>query len=75
MHPTITAALERVAALEGCESTALPPLGETVDPEALGSLLESTDDVAVRFEYDGYRIAIRPEPREVEVVEVIDGVR
>jgi hypothetical protein len=75
MHPAITAALERVATLEGCESTALPPLGDTVDPEALGSLLESTGDVTVRFQYDGYRIAIGPEPREVEVVEVVDGVR
>ncbi|SEQ75330.1 HalOD1 output domain-containing protein [Natrinema salaciae] len=72
MHPTIAAVLERVAALEGRSPTALPPLYDTVDPEALASLLESDGDVTVCFEYDGYRIVIGPTPHEVEV---IDGTR
>lgn len=75
MHPTIAAVLERVAALENRSPTNLPPLYETVDPEALGSLLESTEDVSVCLEYDGYRIVIGPDPREVEVVEVVDRVQ
>jgi len=37
MHPTLATALERIAAREGCAVTALPPLYDTIDPEALAT--------------------------------------
>ncbi|RKD85002.1 HalOD1 output domain-containing protein, partial [Halopiger aswanensis] len=45
MHPTLTAVLERISTHEDCDRTALPPLYEAVDPEAVTSLLESNTDV------------------------------
>ncbi|AXR76619.1 hypothetical protein AArc1_0275 [Natrarchaeobaculum sulfurireducens] len=49
--------------------TDLPPVSDTVDPEAVGALLESGTDVTVRFEYAGYRVVIGPELEAVEVIE------
>ncbi|MEY7849944.1 HalOD1 output domain-containing protein [Natrarchaeobius sp. A-rgal3] len=69
MHPALATALARVAAREGCRGTTLPPLYETVDTEALVSLLESDADVMVRFEYEGYRVVIGPRPLEVAVID------
>ncbi|MEY7849287.1 HalOD1 output domain-containing protein [Natrarchaeobius sp. A-rgal3] len=69
MHPALATVLARVAAREGCRGTALPPLYESVDTDALVSLLESEADVTVRFEYEGYRIVIGPRPLEVGVID------
>ncbi|SER81524.1 HalOD1 output domain-containing protein [Natrinema salaciae] len=72
MHPALVTALARIAAREGCAPTALPPLYEAVDPEALAAVLESNGDVTVRFAYGDYRVVIGPGPHEVTV---IDGAR
>ncbi|MWV41719.1 HalOD1 output domain-containing protein [Natrialba sp. INN-245] len=72
MHPAISTVLERVAARDECDRTALPPLYEAVDPGALAAVLESNADVTVRFVYAGYRVVIDTDPLEVEV---IDGDR
>lgn len=72
MHPALATALSRISAREGCDRSALPPLYEAVDPEALAAVLESNADVSVRFEYGDYRVVIGPGPREVAV---IDGDR
>ncbi|MEY7852051.1 HalOD1 output domain-containing protein [Natrarchaeobius sp. A-rgal3] len=69
MHPALATVLARVAAREGRRGMALPPLYETVDTDALVSLLESPADVTVRFEYEGYQIVIGPGPLEAEVVD------
>ncbi|RQG94795.1 HalOD1 output domain-containing protein [Natrarchaeobius oligotrophus] len=68
MHPALGTAFDRVAAREGREATALPPLYEAVDPESLTALLESPSAVTVRFAYAGYVIVIGPSPHEVEVI-------
>ncbi|MEY7850141.1 HalOD1 output domain-containing protein [Natrarchaeobius sp. A-rgal3] len=68
MHPALATALARIAAREGCERTALPPLYESVDTEALVSLLESPADVTVRFEYEGYEVVIESGSLEVAVI-------
>ncbi|WP_408960497.1 HalOD1 output domain-containing protein [Natrinema sp. 74] len=68
MHPTLTTVLERISVREGCDPTALPPLYEAVDPEAATSLLESSTDIVVRFDYVGYRVAIGPDSHEVTVI-------
>lgn len=72
MHPALTTVLERISVHEDCDRTALPPLYEAVDPEAVASLLESSTDIVVRFDYGGYRVVIGPDPHEVTV---IDGDR
>ncbi|WP_049921377.1 HalOD1 output domain-containing protein [Halopiger djelfimassiliensis] len=71
MHSALATALTRIAAGEGCDRTALPPLYEAVDPEALAAVLESNADVTVRFEYGGYRVVVGSDP----TVAVIDGDR
>ncbi|AFO55738.1 MULTISPECIES: HalOD1 output domain-containing protein [Natrinema] len=69
MHPALATALDRIAARKGCAPTALPPLYEAVDPEALAAVLESNPDVTVRFEYAGYRVVLGPGPDEVGVID------
>jgi len=61
MHPTLATALERIAAREGCDVLELPPLYDTIDPEALTAVLESDAKVSVCFEYCGYRVIVGPE--------------
>jgi len=69
MNPTLALALERIAAREGCDVLELPPLYDTIDPEALTSLLESDTDLMVCFEYCGYRVLIDTNPLEVNILE------
>ncbi|EMA46565.1 HalOD1 output domain-containing protein [Halobiforma nitratireducens] len=69
MHQSLVTALDRIAAYEDRDPTALPPLYEAVDTEALTALLESPGPVAVRFEYTSYEIVIGPDPQEVTVLE------
>lgn len=52
-----------VAAEEGVEEMALPPLASVIDPDALNELLESMDDTEqtdarVQFEYYDYTVQI-----------------
>ena len=68
MYPAIDVALTRIAAREGCDVADLPPLYETVDPEAVGAVLESGTDVIVRFDYEGYRVVIGPGRDDAEVI-------
>lgn len=51
---------EEIAALEGTRPTALPPLYEAVDPDALAAVVDSApaDGTTVRFGYCGYTVRI-----------------
>ncbi|WP_049924185.1 HalOD1 output domain-containing protein [Halopiger djelfimassiliensis] len=69
MHPALVTALERIAAREGRDPTALPPLYEAVDPDAVTAVLESNPGVTVRFAYAGYRVVIGPGPDEIGVID------
>jgi hypothetical protein len=54
--------VEAVAAREGVDVTALPPLHEVIDPEILESLSGSGDNdpsTQVTFRYCGYRVTAR----------------
>lgn len=58
------AVVEAVAALTDRAVTDLPPLGESVDSDALDALVTdrgrpSGDDTVVRFHYDGARVTVR----------------
>ncbi|WP_049921373.1 HalOD1 output domain-containing protein [Halopiger djelfimassiliensis] len=68
MHSALATVLTRIAAHEDRDRTALPPLYDAIDPEALTTVLESNADVTVRFEYEGYRVVIGPHPDEVTVI-------
>lgn len=61
--PSLTI-VEQVAALEGTDPIALPPLNDAIDPDALDSLVQSSapDDprtpAAVHFTYCGYDVHV-----------------
>lgn len=62
-HTLALSVVRSVAIASNQESTDLPPLGETIDAEALESLIDSsiTDfdaSLEVVFEYDGYLVHI-----------------
>lgn len=55
---TLYRILETVADAEGTDIMELPPLGETVDADAIQKLLDSTERVRVEFDYAGYGVLI-----------------
>ncbi|QRV17800.1 hypothetical protein JMJ58_22475 (plasmid) [Haloterrigena salifodinae] len=60
----VYAVVSAVAEAEGVDPVDLPPLYETIDPEALNDLLSSRDDstvATVEFEYAGYAVTVRGE--------------
>lgn len=54
--PPSTRIIEAIAEREGVDQTELPPLFDTVDPEALDTL--AADGVGISFDYAGYRIEV-----------------
>ncbi|MFB6139006.1 MAG: HalOD1 output domain-containing protein [Halosimplex sp.] len=63
---SIAEIVSAVADDAGVDPVELPPLGETVDPDALVDLLAADSAVAVSFEYVGRRVEIGSD-REVRV--------
>lgn len=63
-HRVSTAVIEAVAEYAECDPDELPPLYNTVDPDALDRLFESKGGLAPReggtvgFNYAGYRVRI-----------------
>ncbi len=57
-----TEIVQRVATVTGREVTQLPPLYETIDPEALDAVIDSatTDEssLALRFAYSGCQVLV-----------------
>lgn len=65
----VYAVLSAVADAEGVDPVALPPLYETIDPEALNTLFTARPEAAVEtvtFQYTGYDVVVRGNG-EVEV--------
>lgn len=54
-----------VADAEGVSPLELPPLYETIDPDALGAIFrhDTRPDVAVTFPYAGYTVVVRGDDR------------
>ncbi|MBX0293318.1 HalOD1 output domain-containing protein [Haloarcula nitratireducens] len=50
--------VDRIAAREGVEPTALPTLSEYTDPAALNALLEATESIEVTLELYGYEVTV-----------------
>jgi hypothetical protein len=68
--PTCTAVIEAVAAVSDRDATDLPPLYESIDPDALNMLFDPVDDhsdrpLAVSFTYFGYRVRVDRDAVEV----------
>lgn len=62
-EPPSMAIVEAVAAALDCEPTALPPLGDRLEPEALDRLLErsadlGSDPVRLSFTYAGVEVTV-----------------
>jgi len=54
-----TAVVEAIGAVSNTEPTALPPLAETIDPDALDSLFKSPDNAGrIVFDYADYTVAV-----------------
>ena len=50
--------LRKVASYEECDVTDLPALQDAIDMDALAALVESSDEVEVRFSYTGYEVNV-----------------
>lgn len=63
----VVAIVEAVAAVTNRAPTAMPPLYETVDPEALADLVTSARDrpVEVSFAYEGCQVSVSSDRRVV----------
>ena len=63
--PASEAVVERIAKCEGVEPTELPPLYETVDPDALNSLVSHARGgkatLRLRFRYFSYEVTVTEE--------------
>lgn len=53
-----TAVVCHVASVTDSDPTALPPLYDAIDPEALNRLVDGSDELVVEFEYDGFRVTV-----------------
>lgn len=53
--------LTEVAETRNIDPLDLPPLGESIDADALQSLVESSESIRIVFEYDGYEVAVSNE--------------
>lgn len=56
----VVTVVETVAAVSGSDPTAMPPLYDTVDPEALTALVASARDrpVEISFTYEACRVTV-----------------
>lgn len=55
---TLYRILEGVAEAESTDIMELPPLGDTIDADAIQKLLDSTERVRVEFDYAGYAVLV-----------------
>lgn len=65
-----------IAALEGVGPTELPPLAETVDPDALDRVFSSSTEAngSISFEFAGYEVTVSSDGK-LEIVPGRDAVR
>ncbi|WP_416841557.1 HalOD1 output domain-containing protein [Haloferax sp. DFSO52] len=57
-EPLSTNVVMSIAAIEDIRPTQLPPLAGTIDPDALNTLFECSDDAFLSFSYAGYRVTL-----------------
>nr|WP_225317676.1 HalOD1 output domain-containing protein [Haloferax sp. CBA1150] len=57
-EPLSTNVVMSIAAIEDIRPTQLPPLAGTIDPDALNTLFEQSDDAIISFSYAGYRVTL-----------------
>lgn len=57
------AVIETMAEVAGCDTTALGPLNDTVDPDALDSVLTSRQSVTVELAHEHFEITANSDGR------------
>lgn len=57
ISPTV-AVIHAIEEIEETESTALPPLYESIDPDALDQICRSLESGHVSFTYSGYKVTV-----------------
>ena len=67
LRPSV-ALVEAVAREAGCHPVDLPPLYDTLDPDALDQLLPIADEGELTVQYHGYEVTLR----DVEHIVVTD---
>lgn len=51
--------ISETASIEGVDPTDLPPLYNSVDPDALEQMVESLDETCtIKFDYSGYSVTV-----------------
>ena len=75
-EPVTTSVIVSVAAVDGAEPTALPPLHRTIDTDALEAVVcsahEADTPLRVSFRYAGYRITVESDG-SIAIGEAADG--
>ncbi|ELZ97955.1 hypothetical protein C440_01868 [Haloferax mucosum ATCC BAA-1512] len=57
-EPLSTNVVLSIAAIEDVQPTQLPPLANTIDPDALDSVFGCSNDAILSFSYAGYRVTL-----------------
>lgn len=57
--------IEEVAKEKGVDAVEIPPLYDTIDPNALDSLFQNTDSGSVHFIYCGYDVSVFSDGRVI----------
>ncbi|KAB1185049.1 MULTISPECIES: HalOD1 output domain-containing protein [Haloferax] len=57
-EPLSTNVVLSIAAIEDIRPTQLPPLAQTIDPDALDTVFKCSDDAVLSFSYAGYRVTL-----------------
>ncbi|ELY56251.1 hypothetical protein C491_14927 [Natronococcus amylolyticus DSM 10524] len=53
--------VKAVATIRDIPLEELPPLYYTIDTDALDTLVETKDNIIVRFEYQGFEVRVKPD--------------
>ncbi|KTG26596.1 HalOD1 output domain-containing protein [Haloferax profundi] len=57
-EPLSTNVVLSIAAIEDTRPTRLPPLAQTIDPDALNTVFDCSEDAILSFSYAGYRVTV-----------------
>ncbi|NHN40531.1 hypothetical protein G9C85_02615 [Halorubellus sp. JP-L1] len=63
--------LQSVSAQTGVETLELPPLYDSVDPEALDAIVDDLDEGVIQFQYAGQKVIVQNDGT-VSISEIAD---
>ena len=65
--PVSMRVVDVIASRLGCDPVELEPLAKTIDPEALDTVVETSAEASVSFEYDGFTVQVTTEGEDTTV--------